>query len=310
MATYTKLTEEIVTKVLAGYELGNLVQFSTMDGGAANSSCIVTTQNGKYVLSVCDEKNAAELKRLTKILGYLGRNDFFTSRLVFTKKGSGYCLLGDKPVYIKGYIDGEMGGKPSVEKVAQVGEALATLHKIDAPDFIPDFFSYGIGVFEELIELGGDYGRWLEAKRQLILPYLTKDLPKGLVHGDLFWDNLLFKGDTLTAMLDFEEACHTYLLFDLGMCVAGCCSRDSKLDMELTTALIRGYQKLRGLTEKERNSLRIFIIYAATCTSFWRYRQFNILRPDLTKKDHYLEMSRLADSLQNMEVSMFDDLYL
>lgn len=94
------------------------------------------------------------------------------------------------------------------------------------------------------------------------------------------------------------------------MCAVGCCSRDSKLDMERTAALIRGYQKLRKFTEKERSSLRIFIIYAATSASFWRYRQFNIIRPDPEKKDHYLEMSRLADSLESMEESVFDNLYL
>lgn len=309
MATYTKFTKELVTRILRDYDLGPLLNFSIMDGGSANSSCILSTENGRYVLTVCDEKNAAELQQLTDILRFLKRNSFKTSPLIPTRTDAGYCLLDGKPVYIKGYIEGEMGGQPTPEKTAQVGEALARLHRLDAPKTIPAFFSYGIESFAKTIELGNQYGQWLEAKRQLILPYLTKDLPQGLVHGDLFWDNLLFEDESLAGVLDFEEVCHSYLLFDLGMSAAGCCSKDGRLLLELTAGLIYGYQKLRKLTKKERRALRIFIIYAATCTSFWRYRQFNIIRPTPLKKDHYLEMSHLADSLEGKDDSIFDDLY-
>lgn len=309
MATYTQLTEEIVGKILTKYDVGTLVKVSLMDGGMANSSCRVTTTTGKYVLCVCDEKNSAELQLLTNCLAYLNRKNFSTSRVVPVKGGAGYCMLDGKPVYLKEFIEGDVSSELSVEQVEQVGEGLASLHRIDAPDFIPRVYSLGVGAYGELIERGDDYARWLEGKRQLISPYLTDDLPSGLVHADLFWDNLLFNGATLAAILDFEEVCRTHLILDLGMTAVGCCSRDGQLDMDLTAALIRGYQRLRGLTDRERSSLRIFIIYAATSASLWRYRQFNIVRPDPEQKDHYLEMSSIADSLENMQESLFEKLY-
>ena len=161
MATYTNLTRESISSILTTYQLGELVSFSLMDGGLANSSCIVSTAKGKYVLSVCDEKSRQETGQLTKLLGYLNQNGFFTSRLILTKGGEGYCLFDEKPVYVKEYIGGEMGGEPSEGKIEQVGEALAALHKIAAPGFLPDQFSYGLEQFGQLSKGGDDYGKWL-----------------------------------------------------------------------------------------------------------------------------------------------------
>ncbi len=310
MATYTKLTEDIITSILADYQIGELDQFTLMDGGLANSSCVLSTSKGKYVLSVCDEKSREEIEQLTKLLEFLNGHDFFTSRLILTKEGGGYCSYGEKPVYVKEYIEGEIGGDPSECKIEQVGEALAALHRITAPDFLPDQFSYGIEQFDQLIEADNDYGKWLGDKQRLISPYITDYLPKGLVHGDLFWDNILFDDETLTAMLDFEEGCHTHLVFDLGMSAAGCCSKDGTLDMNLTAALVRGYQRERKLTPDECRALPYFIIYAATCTSFWRYRQFNVVRPDPEMSKHYQQMSRLADFVENIDDSLFSELFV
>lgn len=297
MASYTKLTESVVNQILNQYDVGELTNLTLLDGGLANSSCVIVTTKGKYVLSVCDEKNPQEISSLTALLAHLQTSAFCTPEVVPLISGENYCLYYEKPVYLKRYIAGEMGGTPTPAKIAQVGEALARLHQIPAPDFIPQQLTMGVDDFEALIGRNDNYSPWLAQKRGLIVPYLSDDLPQGLVHGDLFWDNMLFEQDKLVAMLDFEEVCKSYLIFDLGMCAVGCCRHQNLLDETLFNALVKGYQRVRQLTEKEQQALPIFIVYAATVTSFWRYRQFNIVRPDATKKDHYLVMSNFADSV-------------
>ena len=130
-------------------------------------------------------------------------------------------------------------------------------------------------------------------------------MKQGLIHGDLFWDNLVFDGETLAAVLDFEEACCYYLLFDLGMCAVGCCSQKGGLVPDLIRSLVRGYEQTRQLTDKERGQFGYFMEYAAVATSLWRFRQYNIRRPDPVRADSYQEMSSLPDQARNMDCRMF-----
>jgi homoserine kinase type II len=107
-----------------------------------------------------------------------------------------------------------------------------------------------------------------------------------LIHGDLFFDNILFEGDKIKAIIDLEEACSYYLIFDLGMAVIGLCRTDDKIDLTKVKALIEGYETVRLLSSVEKKSLPLFVKYAATATSWWRFWKYNIHspKPDLSTK--------------------------
>lgn len=303
MASYTPLNLNAVQHILQNYNIGTFASYVEIDGGLANSSVIVTTSRGKFVLCVCDEKNENEVKVHTHLLTYLKRYHFSCSSVVATKLGSSYCLFDGKPVYMKKYIDGTVKSELSCEQSYQVGVALACLHVIPTPTFIPQQFAMTINEMTTKINKDTSFGRWLANKRVFIAPYLSDTLPKGLIHGDLFWDNILFNENHVAAVLDFEEACRSFFIFDIGMAIVGCCSRNEKINQALVQSLITGYETLRKMTDEERHALRAFTVYAATVTSFWRYRQFNIIHPNSDKKDAHLEMSRLADWIEKNELS-------
>ena len=127
-------------------------------------------------------------------------------------------------------------------------------------------------------------------------------MARGFVHGDIFWDNLLFNNGKLTAVLDFEEACQYFLLYDLGMAAVGCCSAKGRFNAEKITWLLRGYQDLRPLTGPEKAQFIPFLVYAATATAFWRFRQYNLRYSDLNMEATYKEMADLADRPPGREV--------
>lgn len=297
MATYTTLDSSTVQTLLSAYNLGEIRDITPMSGGNANSSMIIDTGASKYVLSVCDEKNFDEISSLTATLDLLNKNTFPTSRLVKTVEGDSCLHYQGKPVYVKEFIDGTVVKKLTPQMISQVGEALAKLHAIAPERYHPNGFAYGLADFPTLFDRQGDYPAWLADKTEMLKRCCPTGLPKGLIHGDLFYDNILFTGPNLSALLDFEEVCNYYLIFDLGMCAAGCCPTDSGFSLKLARALAEGYQRIRPLEPIERDLFQSHVVYGATATSFWRYRQFNVIIPTPDRAEDHLEMTMLADEV-------------
>jgi homoserine kinase type II len=130
-----------------------------------------------------------------------------------------------------------------------------------------------------------------------------------LIHGDVFFDNLIVQGDQLMAIIDFEEACHYYRGFDLGMVIVGACRDRQGISFEKAGRFIRGYQKEATLQSIERESLKAFAVYAAVATSFWRFRQYHLLRPEPRLYDKHVEMQTLADTISEYPDSSFTELF-
>ena len=305
MAGYTFLTFPDIKRLLSFYDLGRLLKTEQMKGGQANSSYKVNTEKGVFILSVCDEKNAEEVDCLTRILSHLNQNNFPTSRPIQALDGKLLIQHEDKPVYIKEYIDGVVVQDLSEQMLFQVGQVVSDLHSIPPLAIIPDRFPYGLESFAELNSYEHPYINWLKERVGFLQQEIDPDMDRGVIHGDMYWDNLLFSGDRLVAVLDFEEACHYYSLYDLGVCVIGCCSDNNGLKMEKARAFLRGYQKDRPLTDHQRTQLKVFIEYAGAAGSFWRFRQYNIRYPAHELKDYYKELSCLADQVHAMDSDKF-----
>jgi len=133
-------------------------------------------------------------------------------------------------------------------------------------------------------------------------------LPTGLVHGDIFFDNILFEGNDLTGIIDFEEACNYYKVFDLGMCIVGTCVENGSVSLDKAKSLLAGYESIRKLEDTERKVLPLFSEYGAIATSFWRFRHHFITNPH-SQRDNYLEMVAVANDI-HQKSSSFRNFYL
>ena len=300
MAEYTKLSPLDLQALVGKYNINGPVSVHPMEGGQANSSFKINTRDKAYILSVCDEKNPREIQTLVQILEHLRVHKFPTSRPLATRTGDKIITHMGKPVYLKEFIPGQLKKNLDSAMVYHLGEGLKHLHQIPVPDQLPHGFPHGLTAFENFLNKNHPhpFSHWLKDQWEFLGSRLDPTMPKGLIHGDVFWDNLIFDGNKLKAILDFEEACHYYLIFDLAMAAVGTCSREGKFDFNKVEALLRGYGGPLSCHQGEQ--LGVFLVYAATAGAFWRFCQYNIHHPDPQKKESYKELSPLADQIRSL----------
>jgi homoserine kinase type II len=124
---------------------------------------------------------------------------------------------------------------------------------------------------------------------------LPKGLPTGIIHGDLFADNVIAQGDEIRAVLDFEEIALEVFVLDIAMAFVGCGWEDALPVRARWDALLAGYQRVRPLSTAERQALPIYLRYATVGIATWRFHQFNVKRPEANQQHRYLEMIHRLD---------------
>lgn len=299
MSLYAKLNDETIRQIAQNYAIEPIISWKLLHGGAENTNHLIITKSEKYVLTLCERKTEEETLALAKLLKHLEDEGFESSNLILNKKGELLSAYGKKPVLLKVFIEGEVSELLNKDIIFKIGQSMAKLHQIPAPDFVPRHFSYGEHTFDQAqtFKFEHPFIDWLQKIHQLIQKNLDPSLPKALIHGDIFASNVVISAGAHPVIMDFEETCYYYRLFDLGMAVTGLCRADGKIISEKANALIEGYETITPLLAIEKEKLNIFIIYAAAATAFWRFRQFNVYFPTESHKEHYRDMQEVANSV-------------
>jgi len=305
MAQYSKLQKNEIHEISSKYEL-KVIDYEPIEEGEGNSSYLVRTNQKQYVLTVFEIEHI-RVVNLSKLLRLLEEYEFPTTRIQKSANGDAITSFQGKPVLIKQYIAGQVIIDLDENMVGQVGAAIARLHKIPNPDYLPDQLAYGLQTFPTIMRKGIDlkYENWLAQRYEILTKEKPSGLPRGLIHGDVFYDNVLFEGKTFKALIDFEDACHYYKVFDLGMAVVGLCTEDFKVGLTKVHSLVGGYQNIRVLEEKEKEALQLFIEYAAIAMSSWRFWKYNIDAPTAEKSDKHWEMVKIAKAARAIPKAKF-----
>jgi len=312
MPLYARLDRPAVEDLARRFGIDDVTVFSVMDGGRENTNYCLETSSGKYVLTLCDQKSLKHATNLASLLAHLADHGVHTSRVVVPPDGGPTVILHDqKSVMLKRYVGGDITDNISGQVLVQLGEEMARLHEVSAPSYLPESFPYGRSYFAEVIDSNLDhaYIDWLSEKKRYLQEEIPQHLPITLIHGDVFGDNLIVRDDRLVAIIDFEEACHYYRSFDLGMTIVGTCRDRQGISFQKARQFLRGYQNDMTLGSVERESLQAFAVYAAVATSFWRFRQYHLLRPEPQLYDKHVEMQTLADTIFEYPQSSFTELF-
>ena len=306
MARYTQLQENDVQQIAIDFNLV-VASFAPLEGGAGNSSYLRHTQQADYVLTIFEEKTLTEVASLGQLLLLLAESEFPTTRLLIPTQGNIAIPYRGKPLLVKAYIQGQVFADLDATKLLQAGAAMSRLHQIPAPDFLSRNHAYGRQVFSTVIGLDIDpvYESWLAGRQSYLAQHIPSGLPIGLIHGDLFYDNILFERENLRAIIDFEEACRYYKVFDIGMAILGLCTEEDTIALEKARALVAGYQQIRRLEESEKETLQLFVEYAAIATSYWRFWKYHIDKPMAEKADKHRQMMRLAKGVNAIPKTRF-----
>ncbi len=303
MATYTVLNTIDLQTILLEYDIQEIQSFRVLHGGSENTNYLVSTMLKKYVLTICEQKTPKKTEELAFLLEHLEQNNFTTSKVVKTKKGSLVTIWKTKPVMIKEYLEGDIVTDLSKKTLNCLGKELAKLHQIKAPDYLSDTVDYGIEKFDRVKKYAPDssFYFWLKTTQKYIEEHISTELPKALIHSDIFYNNVIVSKEGKQAtIMDFEEACYYYRVFDIGMVIIGTCCMETSVNREKIQQLLQGYEAENKLMTVEKKVLKAFTVYAATATAFWRYQNFNFIHVVPHMKNHYLAMRNLADAVQKL----------
>ncbi len=306
LAVFTQLTRPEMVAILDVYGL-TLASFSPIESGGAHSNFWITTTTGKYVLTVY-ERPFADGVILARALAHLEESAFPAPRLTRSKNGELVTQLSGKVVLLKPFIAGEIKETLTGTQLFQAGQALAQLHRLPPPEFLPTAHPYVGQTLPPVQQQATDegYKKWVDERVGVWEQKRPYNLPRGFIHGDLFTDNILFLDDELQAIIDFEDVCHHVLGLDVGMAILGLCRMRTDISLGQTRSFLVGYQSVRPFTSDEKSFLLQFVIYATTLTSTWRYWKYFIESPHLPRRHKYEELVQFANGL----LAMGDDAFV
>ncbi len=307
MAVYTILNEDTINTILENYNIAPAKDFKVLGGGSENTNYFVESEDGKFVLTICENKTFEHSEALATLLEHLIANGFHTSKIVRDKEGKCITELNGKPIMLKWFLDGEVLEEFNSGILEKLGQQIGRLHQVKPLEYLPDELSYGVGFFHEVIDthIVPDFSTWLAEVQQYINYNVPAQLPSTLIHSDIFCNNVIVLEGGFPVIMDFEEACCYYRIYDLGMAIVGTCRNGETISFEKMNALLKGYGKEIELLPVEKESLPACIVYAAAATAFWRFRQYHIFNPDENLKNRYLEMKNIADFVRSVDLEIF-----
>ncbi|BFM49994.1 homoserine kinase [Marinomonas sp. THO17] len=250
MAVYTSLTDSDMRALVADYYLGELVSFQGISGGVENTNYFLTTSTGKYVLTLFEEFEFDEVPYFLDVVAHLKHKGFNVPAALIDIHGERLRVVKGRPAIIVDCFPGEGLEQTSVKTCRQMGSALAKLH-IAGEDFPEQRESHrGMAWWHAtsaslLPELDSKQAELLQSQIAAFDDFIVEydALPKTTIHGDLFYNNTLFDGENLSAIIDFYNACYSWVMYDLAIVVNDWCSDLStgELDMDKYRALMKAY---------------------------------------------------------------------
>ncbi|QXX74437.1 homoserine kinase [Methylovirgula sp. HY1] len=273
MAVYTEVSDTALQAFLADYDLGRLLAYKGIAEGVENSNFFVHAEAGFFILTLYEKRVAAEdLPFFLGLMEHLAAHGLNCPQPVKPKTGALLGRLAGKPAAIVTFLEGVSSRSPTSRQCAALGESLASLHRAGA-----DFSGHrrnalSLDAWAGLYEQGKNGSENVQAGLADFIAaeigFLEKawplDLPRGVIHADLFPDNVLFLGDTVSGLIDFYFACDDFLAYDLAICLnAWCFELDGSFNITKGMALINAYEQMRRLTPEETAALPILARGAA-----------------------------------------------
>jgi homoserine kinase type II len=274
MAVYTDVAADELAEFLSHYDIGELLSYKGIAEGVENSNFLLHTTAGYFILTLYEKRVAkGDLPFFLDLMMHLASHGINCPQPVQSKSGEALSTLAGRPAAIINFLEGIWPRKPSAAQCAGVGQALAKMHlagrdfgmtranALSVSGWRPLFDSAASRADELQHGLRAFIGAELDHLENNVWP---RNLPQGVIHADLFPDNVFFLGERLSGIIDFTFACTDILAYDVAICLnAWCFESDCSFNVTKARAFLNAYGRERKLSDAEQDALPLLARGAA-----------------------------------------------
>ena len=304
MSVFTTISSDDLKFWLKNYSLGELRSLKGIESGIENTNYFVKTTTGQYVLTIFEKLRFQELNYYLNLMSYLFENGLPVPNPIENLAGDFVNNIKNKPAAIVTRLEGKPVEFPNARHCDSVGKVLARIHQagLSYKRYMVNQmgFSWGQKIVPAICPFLDSSTEKLLTSEISFQAKLDRTLfPSGVIHADLFRDNVLFKGNKLLGVIDFYFACNDALVYDLAIAVNDWCRNDvDELDLDKTRSLVNGYQQIRPLEKVETNYWCMMLRAAAL--RFWLSRLYDFHLPRQGELTHAHSPDTFQKLLQNL----------
>jgi homoserine kinase type II len=265
MAVFTPVSDVELARFIAGFEIGSVINVKGIAEGVQNTNFLVRTKTGRYILTLYEERTQiSELPFFLELMEHLSNGGINCPTPLHDRSGRNLVELNGRPAALVSFLEGAWIRQPTATHCAAVGEALARLHLVGQSFAMQRNNDLGLAGWQPLYdrfknranEITPKLGHFIADELAHLTAAWPQDLPTGVIHADLFPDNVFFVDGELTGLIDFYFAATDMLAFDVAICLnAWCFEADLSFNREKSAALLSGYQQVRPLLNAEIEAL-------------------------------------------------------
>tara|TARA_Y100001970_G_C14122975_1_gene797369 strand:+ start:232 stop:1185 length:954 start_codon:yes stop_codon:yes gene_type:complete len=274
MAVFTKLNKNEIIEFIASYNLGHLDSFEEIIEGIENTNYKIHCNGSPYILTIFEKRiNINELPFFINLKNYLNENNFKCPKPIKDKKNNIINSIRNKKAIIISFIEGSKISLPKINHCNEIGKMVGNLHNLTKNFREKRKNSLGLKewklIFSKCIKNQNNSFNEVFENLRLELNYLEKNwpvnLPSGIIHADLFKDNIFFKDNKISGVIDFYFSCNNFFIYDLAIVINDWCflDKDASININYFNAILEGYETHRKLDENEIESLNIILRAAA-----------------------------------------------
>tara|TARA_B100001093_G_scaffold367552_1_gene352440 strand:+ start:207 stop:1172 length:966 start_codon:yes stop_codon:yes gene_type:complete len=275
MAVYTKINKENISYINKKFDIEKFISFQGIKQGIENTNYLLKTKYKKYILTIFEKRvSNKELPFFMRLMEVLNNSKINCPKPIKNKEGSYLFKLKNKKACIVTFLDGSDKKILNVKNCYDIGKIIARMHLITKNLKIFRKNSLGINNLSPFLKSirfkknkFNNLEIFLKNNLKNIKKNWPKTLPSGIIHGDLFIDNIFFKKNKLSGILDFYFAANDYLIYEVAICINALCfdKKGTKfiINKQKVKNLVKGYESIRKITQKEKQSLNVLCKGAA-----------------------------------------------
>ena len=276
MAIYIKISKKDIFSIERKFNLGKIISFKGIKKGIENTNYLLRTKQKKYILTIFGKR--VEKKDIPFFINLMSKLNKYKINCPFpqkNKKGNYLFYIKNKPAVIVSFVDGKDKTKLSVKNCHDIGKNIAKLHNASKKIKLYRKNSMSLSSWQKIFNKIGNRCKIINPNLKKImkenLKHIKKKWPKklssGIIHGDLFIDNIFFKKNKLYGYIDFYFASNDFFMYEIAICINALCfdKKNNKIFFNKLKSknLIKGYLKLRKLSKKDKSSLNLLCRGAA-----------------------------------------------